>query len=241
MDAVSRSLEVVAGIRVMRVDLALPSGRTFVTLALRGPRRQQHRRRDRPRVRCRHRQPAAAMASVVVRWARCNSRRRRHACQRQTVTRFGDDGRYVACGVPTGAPVLISARAGAGDALTARGVSSEIELSFTPTRLRCCTRTCSSRCARRQPPRRPARRRHRSAVPSHRTGNARLTGRVTSADGAPVLGARVQVMTPTSPPPPTATVRSALPACRPVPVRWKSRRSGTRLRARRRTCALIAM
>jgi hypothetical protein len=134
----------------------------------------------------------------------------------QASAKFGSDGRYVACKVPTGAPFLISARAGTGMAATAAtlGVTDEIELSFTPgvpflqrnlliqmrepaaaaaaiAAVPSVTPIDSTRALTATvsaPASAPASR----AVP--RSGTARLIGRVIAADGKPIGGARVTVV-----------------------------------------------
>ncbi|MES3034202.1 MAG: carboxypeptidase-like regulatory domain-containing protein [Gemmatimonadota bacterium] len=219
MDAVSRTLDVPPRIRVLRADLALPSGQTFV-LSLCGA------SRDSAGAVIGRVFDAASNAPVsdgivTVRWAQVQlGSGGVGRTMMQTTARFGADGRFVACNVPTGAPVLVSARAGSGDAASSRGTSSEIELTFDARsplvhrNLLIATRgetsasgasaSAASVTARDStvagstpavaPPAAPI----ASGAPQvrrvERTGTARLDGRVTAADGSPVSGARVHVV-----------------------------------------------
>ncbi len=186
LDAVNRTIDVDKVIRYQRVDLALPSGRTFVT-TLCGA------RADSTGVvigRVFSADDAVSLSggSVVVRFAQMridNGGVRR--VQAQVLAPFGSDGRYVACGIPTDAPVLAQARTGVGESLGRLGISGEVELTFTPKvplihhDLLIAPRAADSVGA------------PRPAVTLARTGSARLTGRVISADGKPVSGARVSI------------------------------------------------
>ena len=195
LDAITRTIEVVSSVRVMRADLAIPGGRTFVT-SLCGP-SVDSAGAVIGRVFAATEGELIAEGSVVVRWAQMRfDAGGVGRTMMQTVAKFGEDGRYVACGVPTGAPVLVSARAGTGAAV--RGSSSEIELSFAPgvpllhrnllVALRPAESVASSGTATSgTTPATPAR-------SSTRTGSARLNGRVTASDGAPVTGARVRAI-----------------------------------------------
>ena len=191
LDGITRPLDVPPNMRVMRADLAVPGGRSFVnslcepsadsTGAVIG------------RVFAATEGEAIAEGSVTVRWAQLQfGAGGVGRAMLQQVAKFGADGRYVACGVPTGAPVLVSARAGSGSAL--RGTSSEIELSFAPkvpllhrnllVALRSTDAVAGTVGAT-------------GALPARtvaRTGTARLNGRVTAGDGEPVAGARVRVL-----------------------------------------------
>jgi len=211
LDAVSRTLDVPPGIRALRADLALPSGNTFV-LSLCGAStdsvgvvvgRVLDAATDAP----------VSQGTVVIRWAEMQlvagavGRR-----MQQASAKFGSDGRYVACKIPTGAPFLVSARAGTGMSATAAtlGVTDEIELSFAPgvpflqrnlliqmrepvaaaaviAAVPSETPLDSAR-ALTAPVSAPVSR----AVP--RSGTARLIGRVVAADGRPIGGARVSVV-----------------------------------------------
>lgn len=188
LDAITRTIEVDPVIRYQRVDLALPSGRSFVT-TLCGARpdssgviigRVFSADDDTP----------IAAGSVVVRFAqmRVDGGGVRRV-QNQVVAPFSGDGRYVACGVPTDAPVLVQARAGTGEAVGAVGMSGAIEIVFAPTvplvhrDLLIATRGTESTVGAVAAPRGTL----------ARTGTARLTGRVIGGDGKPVSGARVSV------------------------------------------------
>ncbi len=199
MDAVSRTLDVPPGIRVLRADLALPSGQTFLlSLCDASPDevgavigRVFNASTDAP----------IAEGSVVVRWAQMEVAAGTIArAMKQVTTKFGADGRFVACNVPTGAPILVTARAGSGTAVTALGVSSEIELTFAPgvpllhrnllIQLRETEAAAPAIAAGGAAPAAPLVV-SRSVV---RSGTARLSGRITAADGRPIGGARVQVV-----------------------------------------------
>lgn len=215
MDAVSRTLDVPPRIRVLRADLALPSGQTFV-LSLCGASRDSAGAVI-GRVFDANSNAPVSDGIVTVRWAEVQlGAGGVGRTMKQTTARFGADGRYVACNVPTGSPVLVSARAGAGDAAAARGVSSEIELTFEPrspllhrnlliamrdaattsapvaandatTDTTTTRATTSAATAPASGPAPPS----RSVA---RTGTARLTGRIIAADGTPVAGARIHVI-----------------------------------------------
>ncbi len=188
LDAVTRTIEVDRVIRYQRVDLALPSGRSFVT-TLCGARadstgviigRVFSADDDTP----------IASGSVVVRFAqmRVDGGGVRRV-QNQVLAPFGSDGRYVACGVPTDAPVLVQARVGTGVAQGVLGMSGAIEIVFAPNvplvhrDLLIATRAADSTSGAVSPPRGTL----------SRTGTARLSGRVLAGDGTPVTGARVSV------------------------------------------------
>ena len=206
MDAVSRTLDVPPRIRVLRADLALPSGQTFV-LSLCGASRDSAGAVI-GRVFDAASNAPVSDGTVIVRWAQMQlGSGGVGRTMMQTTAKFGADGRYVACNVPTGAPVLVSARAGAGDAASSRGVSSEIELTFdarSPLLHRnlliamrgadpaaaaiasapAATATVDAPVATTAP----------SSRVVARSGTARLSGRVTAGDGTPVAGARVHVI-----------------------------------------------
>ena len=188
LDAVNRTIDVDRAIRFQRVDLALPSGRTFVATLCGG--RADSTGAIIGRVSSAEEGTPVASGSVVVRFAQMridNGGVRK--VQTQALAPFGSDGRYVACGIPTDAPVLVQARAGAGETLGKQGMSGEIEIVFTPNvplahrDLLIAMRTADSTVGAGAAPR----------ATLARTGTARLTGRVISGDGKPVSGARVSV------------------------------------------------
>ena len=192
LDAVSRTLEVDKAIRFLRADLALPSGRTFVTM-LCGARADSSGAVIGRVFNADDGAPVNG-GSVIVRYAQMridNGGVRRAPAQ--IVAPFATDGRYVACGVPTDAAVLAQARTGSGDALGRLGMSGEIELTFAPKvpllhrdmliAMRDTAASVASGAPRVASPR----------ATVARTGTARLTGRVVSADGRPVASARVSV------------------------------------------------
>ena len=193
MDAVSRTLEVDKAVRFLRADLALPSGRTFVTM-LCGARADSS---GAVIGRVFNADDGAPIntGSVVVRFAQMrieNTGVRR--AQAQVVAPFGSDGRYVVCGIPTDAPVLAQARAGSGGETGQAGMSGEIELAFAPKvpllhrdLLIALRERDSAATTAGAAPIATAR------ATVARTGTARLSGRVTSGDGRPVSGARVNV------------------------------------------------
>lgn len=182
MDAISRTIDVTASVPILRADLALPSGRTFVT-TLCGARTDSTGAMI-GRVFNADEDVALTGGSVVVRWAelRVDVGGVRRVPQ-QVVVSFGSDGRYVACGVPTDAPLLVQARTGAAtapDTAGRRETSGEIEVRFTPkipllhrdlliaTTVPVATATAA-------------------------VGSARLSGRIIASDGTPVPAARVSV------------------------------------------------
>ncbi len=209
MDAVSRTLDV-PRIRILRADLALPSG-TTLALSLCGAStdsvgavigRVFNATTNAP----------ISDGSVTVRWGQMQlAAGNVGRSMRQTSAKFGADGRFVVCNVPTGSPVLLSARAGSGPANASLGVSSEIELSFAPgnplvhrnlliqlrettaeARIATATTGGDSTAASTTPA--PASVTPPASRAIRRTGSARLTGRVAAADGKSVSGARVHVV-----------------------------------------------
>lgn len=192
LDAVSKTLQVDKAIRFLRADLALPSGRTFVTM-LCGPRSDSSGAVIGRVFNADDGAPVTG-GSVVVHFAqmRIDAGGVRKVPM-QVVAPFGTDGRFVVCGVPVDAAILAQARAGTGDATGKAGMSGEIEMVFEPKvpllhrDLLIATRDAdSSIAAGGVKPAGP-----RATVA--RTGSARMSGRVTSADGKPVNGARVSV------------------------------------------------
>ncbi len=191
LDGVTRTLDVDRAIRVLRADLAVPSGRTFVN-TLCGTSADSTGAVIGRVFNADDGEPIAA-GSVVVRFAqmRIDAGGVRRVPTLVTA-QFGADGRYVACGIPTDAPVLLQARAGTGAAAARLGSSGEIEVAFMPrvplvhrdllVSLRTPDTVATASGA--APPRTAA---------SARTGTARLTGRIIGSDGAPVGGARVSV------------------------------------------------
>ena len=192
LDAVSKTLQVDKAIRFLRADLALPSGRTFVTM-LCGPRSDSSGAVI-GRVFNADDGAAVAGGSVVVHFAqmRIDAGGVRKVPM-QVVAPFGTDGRFVACGIPVDAAILAQARAGTGEATGTAGMSGEIEMAFEPKvpllhrDLLIAMRAADSSVVAGGP--RPAGPRATVA----RTGSARIAGKVTSADGKPVKGARVSV------------------------------------------------
>lgn len=194
LDAVNRTLEIVSGIKYQRADLALPSGRSFVTM-LCGARgdstgavigRVTNANDDTP----------VTNGNVVVRFAQMrvdNGGVRRVPAQ--VISPVGADGKYVVCGVPTDAPILAQARSGTGAETGKLGMSGEVELSFAPRvpllhrdllipmRDTVATAVATGGAAPASSPR----------ATVARTGTARLSGRVTSSDGKPASGVRVSV------------------------------------------------
>ena len=196
MEAVTRTLDVFGSVKILRADLALPSGRTFVRSfcgansdssgAVIG------------RVFNADDGAAAHGGSVIVRWAQMridNGGVRR--VQMRTSATFGADGRYVACDVPTDVPILLQARAGVGDSSRANDMSGEIELAFTPN-VPLLHRDLYLAAPEQRSVTSPGVAAASSApgtarAPTAPAGTARLTGRVAGADGRPVAGARVSV------------------------------------------------
>ncbi len=182
MDAVSRTVEVSKAVPILRADLALPSGRTFVT-TLCGARTDTTTGALIGRVFNADDGASLIGGNVVVRWAelRIDNGGVRSVPQ-QVVVSFGGDGRYVACGVPTDAPLQVQARTGSATATDPAAklvTSGEIEVTFTPQipllhrDLLIATPVADSTLAA--------------------ANAARLSGRVIAADGTPVSGARIAV------------------------------------------------
>lgn len=187
VDAISRTIDVDPGVRYLRADLALPSGRAFVTTFC-GPRADNTGAVFGRVFRADDGAPING-GSVVVRFAQMridNGGVRR--AQTQVLAPFGEDGRYVACGIPTDAPVIAQARTGSGEMTGKLGLSGEIELTFEPNvplvhrDLLIAMAPGDSTVA--SAPR---------ATAAVRSGTARLVGRVITTDGKPLQGARVTV------------------------------------------------
>lgn len=191
MDQVTRTLTVKPAQNRLTADLALPSARTLSAMLC------NTRRDDRGallgRVYDARDGRAVSSGTVLVRWGelRADVRGvRNDAAERSAVVR--SDGRFLACNVPTDAPLLVQAVA--GDIATPswvqpRTTSGLIELSFaydTPLLQRnlfVAPVTTDSVVM-------PA---GDSVSPPLRRGTARLLGRIRSDDGHPVAGARVLV------------------------------------------------
>ena len=197
LDQVSRTIEVDKAIPAQRVDLALPSGRTFVT-TLCGVRADSTGAVV-GRVFSADDDVPLKSGSVVVRFAqmRLDGGGVRRV-QRSVTAPFGADGRYVACGVPTDASVLVQARAAALDSTVKPALSGEIELTFEPKNpflhrdllidLRDTITVTASATAPGSAAGVTVK-----ATGAPRSGSARILGRVTSADGKGVGGARVTI------------------------------------------------
>jgi hypothetical protein len=195
LDQVSRTIEVNKAIPALRADLALPSGRTFVTTLC--GQRADSTGAVVGRVFSADDDIHLKGGSVVVRFAqmRLDGGGVRRV-QRSVTAPFGGDGRYVACGIPTDASVLVQARAGALDSATKPALSGEIELTFEPKNpflhrdllieLRDTVTVTASATA---PGTAAGITVKASGAP--RIGSARIVGRVVSADGKGVIGARV--------------------------------------------------
>jgi len=175
MEVPARTLDVPPQPSELVADLALPSAHT-IARSLCGV------RRDSTgvllgRVLEGEQGQTVGVGSVLVRWGEVHVDRRGVRRVRPSVrAAVGDGGRYVACGVPTDAPVLVQATAGhttAGAAPTA--ASGEIAVAFAPGT--------------------PVLHRDLlvAAAPAGRRGTARLVGRVVRPDGRPAAGARVVV------------------------------------------------
>ncbi|MCC7053940.1 MAG: carboxypeptidase regulatory-like domain-containing protein [Gemmatimonadaceae bacterium] len=189
MDQVTRTIDVKPAQSRVTADLALPSARTLAAMLC-------HTRRDNAGVLlgrvydARDGHPVTS-GTLLVRWGELSvgdSGLRNDAAQR-TVS-LGGDGRFMACNVPTDAPLLVQAVAGniADPAwVTPRSTSGLIELTFaydTPLLRRdlyvapqapdssIATDTTGTR---------------------RRRGTARLVGHIIADDGTPVAGARVVV------------------------------------------------
>lgn len=205
LDAVTRQLDIPPALRVIRADLAIPSGRTFVA-SLCGAQSDSSGAVI-GRVFNADDSAPIGSGSVLVRWAEMRAGVggvRRVPVQK--VAKFGTDGRYVACGVPTDAPVLLLATAAAADSSARTGTSGEVELTFAegnpllhrnllialpePTVAASATTPVTAAATPQGVP--PS-----AAAPTPRrarTGTARLVGRVLSATGTPVNGARVSII-----------------------------------------------
>jgi hypothetical protein len=172
-DAVSRTLDVPTGINVLEADLALPSAETLAASFCGA-------RRDSTgvllgRVLDAATQAPVAGGSVFVQWSelRVDAAGVRRALPRVRAP-IGADGRYVACGVPTDVPVLV--RAEPTDSALRSG---SIDLRFLKDRPLLHRDLLVSTA--------------RSASGATRGGLARLSGRVRTVGGQPVIGATVLV------------------------------------------------
>lgn len=187
IDPISRTIDVDAGVRYLRADLAIPAGRTFLSsmCAARG----DSTGAVFGRVLDAADGSPIPLGTVVVRFAEMRidgSGVRR--VQARVVAPFKDDGKFVACGVPTDVPVLVQARAGAGDAVSATAVSGEVQVAFDARSpvvhrdLLIATRADVAGGTTARP-----------GATTARSGTARLVGRVRSGTGEPVSGARISV------------------------------------------------
>jgi Carboxypeptidase regulatory-like domain len=185
LDAVSRTISIDRGIRILRADLALPSGRTFVT-SLCGARTDSSGAII-GRVFNADDQATISAGQVVVRWT--DLRVGTSGVRRvpvQVAAAVGTDGRYVACGVPTDAPLLVQARSRNADTTKAPGASGEIELSFA-SNVPLLHRDLLI-ASQETPANAPG-----AARVTPRQGTARIAGRVTASDGTPVNNARITI------------------------------------------------
>ncbi len=197
LDQVSRTIQIDKAVPALRADLALPSGRTFVT-SLCGQRADSTGAVV-GRVFSADDAIQLKSGSVIVRFAqmRLDGGGVRRV-QRSVTAPFGTDGRYVACGIPTDASVLVQARAAALDSAAKPAQSGEIELTFEPKNpflhrdLLIDTRDTITVTASATAPGSAAGVTVK-ATGSPRTGTARVSGRVLSADGKGVNGARVTI------------------------------------------------
>lgn len=189
IDPISRTIDVDAGVRYLRADLAIPAGRTFLT-SLCGVRTDSTGAVF-GRVLDAGDGSPIAVGTVVVRFAemRIDASGVRKV-QARVVAPFKADGKFVACGIPTDAPVLVQARAGTGDAPGAAGLSGEVEVTFdarSPVMHRDLLIAARGDVAGGTATR-PA-----GAPATARSGTARLIGRVRNGAGEAVSGARIRV------------------------------------------------
>ena len=195
MDPVVRTLEVRASRARIIADLALPTARTFARTLCRARAdnsgvllgRVIDARDGRP----------IARGTVLVRWGELSVGRdglRNDQAQRTAPVR--EDGRFIACGVPTDGPIEVQAVAGTltdPSWVQPRMTSGVVELSFdydTPLRHRdlfvapeepdSIIEVALSDGASR-------------GLPTVRRGTGRLTGTVTNDGGRPVRGVRIRV------------------------------------------------
>ena len=148
-----------------------------------------------------------SMGTVLIRWGEVQvDRMGVQRVLRGVRARIGEGGRFAACGIPTGAPVLVQARAleARGDGTVDGAVSADsvgkasiietasdgIEITLdaaAPVRYRDIFVPSASL--------RPARARDSLTArgdAASRAVTSRVTGRITGADGAPLSGARVR-------------------------------------------------
>jgi len=187
LDAVSRTLDVPTATPILRADLALPSAKTFAA-TLCGSRADSTGALV-GRVMNADDGSALAAGSVLVRWAElrvdAGGVRRVPA---QVVATFGSDGRYVACGVPTDAPLQVRARlarAPGDSSASALPSSGEIQVQFA-ARVPLLHRDFLIATSAGE-----------SVVAANargvRAGTARLAGRITGADRRGTPGARISL------------------------------------------------
>ena len=193
VDGVTRTIDIDKAVRVLRADLAVPSGRTFVS-SLCGPNSDSTGAVMGRVFNAEDGEPIAG-GTVAVRYA--EMRLDGGGVRRvpvQLTAKFGTDGKYVVCGLPVDAPVVAQARAGAGTAATSLGTSGEVELTFAPK----VPLVHRDLFVSLRPPvaagAAPGAAPVRASAALPRTGTARLIGRVIAGDGTPVAGARVTVL-----------------------------------------------
>ncbi len=193
LDPVTSTLEVRSASPRLTANLALPSAYTFAAI-LCGARRGSTTSALVGRVFDANDGRAISRGTVLVRWGELSvgdSGLRNDNAQRTVAVR--SDGRYIACNVPTDAPLLIQAISGNltdPSWTTSRLVSGGIEVTFAydkPLLHRDLyvgmSETDSAAPSTSQI----------GSVGPVRKGSSRLVGRVVNEDGAPVVGARVLV------------------------------------------------
>ncbi len=195
MDPVVRTLEVRASRARITADLALPTARTFARTLCRA--RTDNSGLLLGRVLDARDGSVIRSGTVLIRWGELSVGAdgvRNDQAQRAATVR--DDGRFIACGVPTDGPIEVQAVAGTltdPSWVQPRITSGIVELTFdydTPLRHRDLFVAPELRDS---VPTEPAPERARQGGVTVRRGAGHIAGRVVAEDGRPVRGARVVV------------------------------------------------
>ncbi|MES3034203.1 MAG: carboxypeptidase regulatory-like domain-containing protein [Gemmatimonadota bacterium] len=195
MDPVVRTLDVRASRARITADLALPTARTFARTLCRA--RADNSGLLLGRVLDARDGSVIRSGTVLIRWGELSVGAdgvRNDQAQRTATVR--DDGRFIACGVPTDGPIEVQAVAGTltdPSWVQPRITSGIVELTFdydTPLRHRDLFVAPELRDS---VPTEPALDSARHGAATVRRGAGRVAGRVIDDDGRPVRGARMVV------------------------------------------------
>ncbi|MCC7053939.1 MAG: carboxypeptidase regulatory-like domain-containing protein [Gemmatimonadaceae bacterium] len=186
LSQVSRPLDVRAGKRRVSVDLSPPGGMALIAL-LCGPAAGGDGA-VLGRVRAASDGRGVQRGRVTVQWALPNIDATGLRTDRvERVTQVADDGRFLACGVPTGVPIVVQAHAGD----TGHGSSSGAVRLEVPEEAALLHRDLLVADARADSSSRPMPADWSATTPLR--GTARIAGRVITVNDAPHAGARIIV------------------------------------------------